>query len=81
MKTTQYFPFINYNINGKQIQKREGEEEKIKKNWCFFQKKRHNIWSYQKKTVPLHRNSEMHALLAQLVEQLTLNQWVQGSSP
>ena len=22
-----------------------------------------------------------HALLAQLVEQLTLNQWVQGSSP
>ena len=29
----------------------------------------------------MHRFWETHALLAQLVEQLTLNQWVQGSSP
>ena len=36
----------------------------------------------QKLSVPLHRlNKERVALLAQLVEQLTLNQWVQGSSP
>ena len=27
------------------------------------------------------RNRNMNALLAQLVEQLTLNQWVQGSNP
>ena len=33
------------------------------------------------KVVPLHRNWQRDALLAQLVEQLTLNQWVQGSSP
>ena len=34
----------------------------------------------QNKALPLH--SQMRdALLAQLVEQLTLNQWVQGSSP
>ncbi len=28
-----------------------------------------------------NRKSEKNALLAQLVEQLTLNQWVQGSNP
>ena len=27
------------------------------------------------------KNEIRHALLAQLVEQLTLNQWVQGSNP
>ena len=46
---------------------------------AFFFK---NIWSYQKKAVPLQPISKMnHVFLAQLVEQLTLNQWVQGSSP
>ena len=35
----------------------------------------------RKKSVPLHRFLKRVALLAQLVEQLTLNQWVQGSSP
>lgn len=28
-----------------------------------------------------NKHSQAHALLAQLVEQLTLNQWVQGSTP
>ena len=46
---------------------------------AFFFK---NIWSYQKKAVPLHPLlKKKHVFLAQLVEQLTLNQWVQGSSP
>ena len=46
---------------------------------AFFFK---NIWSYQKKAVPLQPISKTnHVFLAQLVEQLTLNQWVQGSSP
>ena len=46
---------------------------------AFFFK---NIWSYQKKAVPLHPLlKNKHVFLAQLVEQLTLNQWVQGSSP
>ena len=40
-----------------------------------------NILLFQNKALPLHRNWETDALLAQLVEQLTLNQWVQGSSP
>ena len=37
---------------------------------------------YQLKGVPLHRfYGKALARLAQLVEQLTLNQWVQGSNP
>ena len=47
--------------------------------FAFFFKK---IWSYQKKAVPLHPVLKTNQVfLAQLVEQLTLNQWVQGSSP
>ena len=41
-----------------------------------------NIWLELRKAVPLHsQKRKRHALLAQLVEQLTLNQWVQGSNP
>ena len=47
----------------------------------IFEKKHRNALPIQKKAIPLHRNWETDALLAQLVEQLTLNQWVQGSSP
>ena len=39
---------------------------------------------FKNKGLPLHpksRTLDGNALLAQLVEQLTLNQWVQGSSP
>ena len=31
--------------------------------------------------VRIRQEPRMYALLAQLVEQLTLNQWVQGSNP
>ncbi len=34
----------------------------------------------QKKSVTLHRNSQEFDSVAQLVEQLTLNQWVESSS-
>ena len=41
-----------------------------------------NIWSNQKKSSTFAPAFETkHVFLAQLVEQLTLNQWVQGSSP
>ena len=40
-----------------------------------------NICVYQKKAVLLHPLLEKVVSLAQLVEQLTLNQWVEGSSP
>ena len=51
----------------------------LHKKSSFFVK---NIWSYQKKAVPLQPISKRsQVFLAQLVEQLTLNQWVQGSSP
>ena len=45
------------------------------------------IWWYQKKAVPLHpllrnnSNAKLAAPLAQLVEQMTLNQWGEGSNP
>ena len=39
----------------------------------------------QKKCLPLHpqsrNNDSMNDLVAQLVEQMTLNHWVEGSSP
>ena len=41
----------------------------------------HFIWSIQIKVIFLHSQTKGNALLAQLVEQLTLNQWVQGSNP
>ena len=41
----------------------------------------HFIWSIQIKIIFLHPQTKENALLAQLVEQLTLNQWVQGSNP
>ncbi len=37
------------------------------------------FWHFRKK--PPLQTQMRNALLAQLVEQLTLNQWVQGSSP
>ena len=40
----------------------------------------HFIWSIQIKIIFLHPQTKGNALLAQLVEQLTLNQWVQGSN-
>ena len=51
---------------------------KYAKKFTFFQK----YLVMSKKAVPLHSLSTMkQVFLAQLVEQLTLNQWVQGSSP
>ena len=41
----------------------------------------HFIWSIQIKIIFLQPQTKGNALLAQLVEQLTLNQWVQGSNP
>ena len=56
----------------------------IAPNFTFFEKKCKKIWSYQKKAVPLHplltKSIEKKVSLAQLVEQLTLNQWVESSS-
>lgn len=49
-----------------------------------MQKSSENIWSFKIKCLPLHshlRNNKWHALVAQLVEHLTLNQRVQGSNP
>lgn len=40
-----------------------------------------NVGCLKENTYLCNRKSEMNALLAQLVEQLTLNQWVEGSSP
>ena len=40
-----------------------------------------NVGCLKENTYLCNRKSEMNALLAQLVEQLTLNQWVQGSNP
>ena len=59
---------------------------KIVRNTYFFLHNKavfcKNIWSCQKKAVPLQPISKRdQVFLAQLVEQLTLNQWVQGSSP
>ena len=36
---------------------------------------------YKNKTLTLHRKKRKSDSVAQLVEQLTLNQWVEGSSP
>ena len=47
----------------------------------FLQKKAQNIWPFPKKCVPLHPQIRNDAPVAQLVEHLTLNQGVQGSSP
>ena len=52
--------------------------KKPQKNALFFK----NIWLCQKKNSTFAPAFEKeHVFLAQLVEQLTLNQWVQGSSP
>ena len=40
-----------------------------------------NVGCLKENTYLCNRKSEMNALLAQLVEQLTLNQWAEGSSP
>ena len=40
-----------------------------------------NVGCLKENTYLCNRKSEKNALLAQLVEQLTLNQWVQGSNP
>ena len=39
------------------------------------------VWSNKIKDLLLQPQMRNSALLAQLVEQLTLNQWVQGSNP
>lgn len=46
-----------------------------------FKKKLIEIWFFQKCFIPLQSQTKNDASLAQLVEQLTLNQWVQGSNP
>ena len=40
-----------------------------------------NVGCLKENTYLCNRKSEKNALLAQLVEQLTLNQWVRGSNP
>ena len=57
---------------------------KTKENSRKSQKSPENIWRFKIKCLPLHshlRNNKCDALVAQLVEHLTLNQRVQGSSP
>ena len=54
---------------------------KSKKILGVVEKKFQKIWKIRNKLVLLHRLKKNNASLAQLVEQLTLNQWVQGSSP
>ena len=39
------------------------------------------VWSNKIKDLLLQPQTRTYALLAQWVEQLTLNQWVQGSNP
>ena len=54
------------------------------KNKDFFEKSFKNIWWFKKNCLPLHshlRDNKCDALVAQLVEHLTLNQRVQGSNP
>ena len=51
------------------------------KKVSFLRKSHAVIWLVQKKAVPLHPLLRKNVSLAQLVEQLTLNQWVEGSSP
>ena len=52
---------------------------------AFFEKKYQNIWSYQKKAVPLHPLLRFllnaRGAIAQLVEQRTENPCVPGSIP
>ena len=50
------------------------------------EKKAKKIWWFHKNAIPLHpqmqnNNARSDALVAQLVEHLTLNQGVQGSNP
>ena len=47
----------------------------------FFEKSLQKVWWFQKYSVPLHPQIRNDAPVAQLVEHLTLNQGVQGSSP
>ena len=54
---------------------------KSKKILGVVEKSFQKIWRIRNKLVLLHRLKKNNASLAQLVEQLTLNQWVQGSSP
>ena len=54
------------------------------KNKDFLKKSFKNIWWFKKNCLPLHshlRDNKCDALVAQLVEHLTLNQRVQGSNP
>ena len=51
-------------------------------NLVFLQKNQQNIWSVQKKAVPLHPlSSRKRGAIAQLVEQRTENPCVPGSIP
>ena len=52
-------------------------------DFFFLKKYGFFVWQLYEKIIPLHSqtSNKGNALLAQLVEQLTLNQWVQGSSP
>ena len=51
-------------------------------NYVFLQKKHENIWSVQKKAVPLHPlSSRKRGAIAQMVEQRTENPCVPGSIP
>ena len=47
----------------------------------FFEENHKKVWWNGKKCVPLHPLKKNDAPVAQLVEHLTLNQGVQGSSP
>ena len=47
----------------------------------FLKKITQKILPIQKKCVTLQPQNEKDDSVAQLVEQLTLNQWVEGSSP
>ena len=65
-------------------QKRPHNQASERKNEALAQKKRffwRKSFVSSTKTPTFATVKQKHALLAQLVEQLTLNQWVQGSNP
>ena len=49
--------------------------------FCFCQKNRAATWSVSKCNYLCGLKNNGYDSVAQLVEQLTLNQWVEGSSP
>ena len=61
------------------MQKNDGKLHFFSKIFGHVKKKQYLCTRFRNQDIVARRNQEV--FLAQLVEQLTLNQWVQGSSP